>query len=137
MQRILCHKKKKDCFVVVSPPSIAWTIHRAPCWVAKNRLAPPASCKHAAFGRTPASRVAGSISSHETSHVRGAPAPQTPSELQYNCRGLKMSSLWAWAQKPNTIYVICHIADLSSTDTNCTLLQPHNEISRPLLKLQL
>jgi hypothetical protein len=26
------------------------------------------------------------------------------------CRGVKMSSLWAWAQKPNTTYVICHIA---------------------------
>jgi hypothetical protein len=53
---------------------------------------------------------------------------------------LEMSSLWAWAQKPNTnaIYVICHIAGLSPTDvtdTNYTLLQPHNEISRPLLKL--
>jgi hypothetical protein len=37
-----------------------------------------------------------------------------------------------WPVQP---YVICHIADLSSTDTNCTLLQPHNEIFGPLLKL--
>ena len=73
------------------------------------------------------------VGGHYNGH-RGALAPQTP-EFQYNCRGVKMSSLWAWAQKPNTIYVICHIADLSSTDTNYTLLQPHNEISRPLLKL--
>jgi hypothetical protein len=40
---------------------------------------------------------------------RGALAPQTP-ELQYNSRGLKMSSLWAWlgAEAKYDLYYLSH-----------------------------
>jgi hypothetical protein len=58
--------------------------------------------------------------------------------LKTRC-SVKMSSLWAWlvgGPRPGRrSHSMCHTAGLSSTDTNCTPLQPHNEIFRPLLKL--
>jgi hypothetical protein len=74
---------------------------------------------------------------HYNGH-RGALAPQTPRVpvLSVQLPGSENElTLGLGAEAKYDLCYMPHIADLSSTDTNYTLLQPHNEISRPLLKL--